>query len=155
VAVTIERVADLDADWPSIAALYEEFEAYNQAFEQRTLAPDWQRRLRERLRLHGDRAVLLANDGASAAGFIVAGIRREDGLAAQTTGYLSFAYVREQYRRQGIGRALLAEAEAWCRERGAPRVELDVFMENAAGREFWQDCGYRPISMTLTKAFKD
>ncbi len=150
-ACTIEAVTDLDAVWPELTALFLEFEAYHQAFQPRALLPDWQERLKQRLRLHDDRLVLLARAGVEPVGCLVGVVRRDDGLAFDTYGYLTYAFVREASRSLGAGRKLLQEAEAWCRERGANRIELDVFSENELGVGFWSRSGFRPLSLTMTK----
>jgi GNAT superfamily N-acetyltransferase len=150
----VERVLDLDAVWTDLTALFLEFEAYHQAFQPRQLLPDWQARLAQRLQLHYDRLILLARADGDAVGCLVGVIRRDDGLAADTYGYLTYAFVQESHRRGGVGRALLAEAEAWCRQRGATRVELDVFDENELAVGFWSASGFRPLSLTMSKTLE-
>jgi GNAT superfamily N-acetyltransferase len=147
----IERVRDLDTAWQDLTPLFLEFEAYHQAFQPRELVPEWQERLQQRLRLHDDRLVLLARARGQAIGCLMGVIRRDDGLAFDTYGYLTYAFVRESSRSMGAGRKLLQEAEAWCRERGASRVELDVFAENDLGVGFWTRSGFTTLSLTMTK----
>lgn len=45
-------------------------------------------------------------------------------LLVERFAYLSSAYVRPPYRRRGVLRALLREAEAWCRDRGIGDLRL-------------------------------
>ncbi|MDJ0825604.1 MAG: ribosomal protein S18-alanine N-acetyltransferase [Rhodobacter sp.] len=47
------------------------------------------------------------------------------------------------HRRQGIGRALLADFEAEARRRGARRAYLEVAAGNAAARRLYAAAGYR------------
>ena len=150
-AVLIEEVADLDAAWPKLRALFKEFESYNQAFEPRELVADWEGRLKLRFRLHKDRLILIARDSDDFAGCLITVVRRDEGLAADVFAYLSYAFIRPQYRAQGIGTRLLKQAEDWCRDRGARRIELDVFIENALGVRFWSHAGFRPHSTTMRK----
>ncbi len=58
-------------------------------------------------------------------------------------GYIQDVYTREGYRRQGVGRALVARLEAWMRERGVRRVELTAAAGNAQADAFWERRGYR------------
>jgi len=46
------------------------------------------------------------------------------------------------HRRQGIGRALMAAAEAWAREVGVHKLELHVFPYNDAAIALYEDMGY-------------
>jgi GNAT superfamily N-acetyltransferase len=150
-AFELERVTDLDAVWRDVTTLFLEFDAYHQAFQPRQLLPDWEDRLKDRLRLHDDRVILLARYKAEAIGCIVGVIRRNDGLGIDTYGYLSHAFVRERYRRAAVGRALVEAAEAWCRDRGATRIELDVVLKNALGYEFWTHSRYKWVTVTMMK----
>jgi GNAT superfamily N-acetyltransferase len=149
--VVIEEVKDLDAAWTKLRALFKEFEAYNQSFEPRDLVPDWEERLKSRFRLNEDRLILVARDSDDFAGCLIAVVRRDEGLATDVFAYLSYAFIRPEYRAQGIGTHLLKQAEDWCRARGARRIELDVFIENALGMRFWSHAGFRPHSTTMRK----
>jgi ribosomal protein S18 acetylase RimI-like enzyme len=58
------------------------------------------------------------------------------------------------YRRRGLGRALLAEAERQARARGLPAVALDTTMDNRPARSLYVNAGfdevaYRPATRTL------
>ncbi|MER2606029.1 MAG: GNAT family acetyltransferase [Siculibacillus sp.] len=46
-------------------------------------------------------------------------------------------------RREGIGRALVAAAEDWCRARGVPKINLLVRRENASVLAFYEALGWR------------
>jgi GNAT superfamily N-acetyltransferase len=54
---------------------------------------------------------------------------------------VSFLYVAETYRRQGIGSRLMARAESVARERGVASVYLDTFSFQAP--KFYEKHGYR------------
>jgi GNAT superfamily N-acetyltransferase len=149
--ISVERVRDLDASWHDLTSLFLEFEAFHKAFQPRELLADWEARLKERLHLNADRLVLLARAGEDAVGSLVGVIRRDDGLAFDTYAYLTYAFVREPHRRSGVGQMLLHAAEQWSIERGASRIELDVFAENHIGVEFWKRTGFRPLSLTMSK----
>jgi GNAT superfamily N-acetyltransferase len=45
-------------------------------------------------------------------------------------------------RRCGLGCALVAEALAWARERGAARVEVRVGARNPEAQAFWRAQGF-------------
>jgi GNAT superfamily N-acetyltransferase len=153
-AIEVERVEDVEARWAELRWLLIAFESYHQSFQPRRLLPDWEERLKQRLKPHDDRLILIAWTDAEPVGCLVVVVRRSDGLAFDTYGYLTYAFVREDVRSRGIGRQLLAYAEDWCRERGAERVELDVFGQNELGYHFWNGAGYGPLSLTLAKSLE-
>lgn len=57
-------------------------------------------------------------------------------------GEIEWLFVREEARRQGTGRALVAAVLAWLRERGVARVEIQVARANASGSAFWRALGF-------------
>ncbi len=60
------------------------------------------------------------------------------------TGYVSSVGVRDQWRRRGVGQALLAEAFAALRDRGQMRVVVEVDADAASGaRRLYERVGMR------------
>ena len=57
-------------------------------------------------------------------------------------GWVYYLAVAPGHRRSGFGRALMAAAEDWLRERGAPAVRLMVRQENALAGGFYRALGY-------------
>jgi ribosomal protein S18 acetylase RimI-like enzyme len=62
--------------------------------------------------------------------------------------------VLEPCRRRGIGRALMAAAEASARERGARRMVLDISAANADALRFYRSLGYLESGLVLRRALK-
>ena len=60
--------------------------------------------------------------------------------------------VDQRHRRTGVGRALMAAATAWARERGAKEVVLTVWAGNAVAEAFYAHLGYQVVSQALSKA---
>jgi ribosomal protein S18 acetylase RimI-like enzyme len=60
----------------------------------------------------------------------------------QTHAYISNLIVSEEAEGQGIGRALLAYAEAWARAEGYATLSLSVFAQNTAARALYQRAGF-------------
>ncbi|MGC8958890.1 MAG: GNAT family N-acetyltransferase [Chloroflexia bacterium] len=52
--------------------------------------------------------------------------------------------VRAEWRRQGLGRALLAEALRWAGRQGLP-VVLQTRRENLPARRLFEESGFRPV----------
>lgn len=79
--------------------------------------------------------ILLARDGASLVGSVMVGF---DGHR----GWVYYLTAAPDRKCQGIGRALMAAAEAWLKAHGCPKVQLMVRGDNAAAKGFYQAIGY-------------
>jgi ribosomal protein S18 acetylase RimI-like enzyme len=53
------------------------------------------------------------------------------------------------YRRQGIGKALIAHVHTWAREAGAQKAELSVWEFNQGAIQFYEELGYAIASRRL------
>lgn len=62
--------------------------------------------------------------------------------------------VTAAHRGQGIGRALLAAAEAHAREAGARELRITALAENGAAATLYRDAGYRPYLVTSSKSLE-
>jgi GNAT superfamily N-acetyltransferase len=56
-------------------------------------------------------------------------------------------FVEPDHRNLGMGHALLRSVEEWAKERGASGVSLQVAAANARARKFYEDLGFREISV--------
>ncbi len=81
--------------------------------------------------------VLVARAGGGIVGAVMTG---HDGHR----GALYYLGVDPDCRRGGVGRVLVRAAEAWCRSRGAPKLNLLVRSENQAVMAFYAALGYLP-----------
>jgi GNAT superfamily N-acetyltransferase len=61
---------------------------------------------------------------------------------AQGSWYVDALAVAEDARRQGVGRTLLADAEATARVKSATGVAIDTGLENAPARRLYESSGY-------------
>jgi GNAT superfamily N-acetyltransferase len=62
-------------------------------------------------------------------------------------------YVTPDHRSSGIGHALFEACQEWARERGANGVSLQVAADNTRGRKFYQELGFREVSVYQVKEF--
>ena len=65
--------------------------------------------------------------------------------------YVSELYVREEMRGQGIGRALLLEAERQARARGIGRLMIGVLAGNARAEVLYRRMGFAPHAIEMAK----
>ncbi|MDA2913116.1 GNAT family N-acetyltransferase [Acidobacteriia bacterium AH_259_A11_L15] len=96
--------------------------------------------LREFFRLPGVCAWVAEEEGGLV-GFVI--VRR----IGSDRGHVITLDVRQDRRRQGIGRALLQTAERWLAQQGARRVRLETAVENQAAVTFWQRMGYETLGV--------
>jgi ribosomal protein S18 acetylase RimI-like enzyme len=56
-------------------------------------------------------------------------------------------FVEPEHRNRGMGRALLRSVRAWAQERDADGISLQVAAANARGRKFYEELGFREVSV--------
>ena len=71
-------------------------------------------------------------------------------LDAQGYAHVNIVYVRPEFRRQGVTRALLGEFASRAREEGIGHMTLDVATRNEVGREVWRRLGFTEWALRLT-----
>ena len=67
-------------------------------------------------------------------------------------GYLSDLAVDTNWRRQGVGGALVERVAAWLREREITTIQLQYYDFNAAGEAFWEAMGFKPFYTRMWRA---
>jgi ribosomal protein S18 acetylase RimI-like enzyme len=63
-------------------------------------------------------------------------------------GMISDIAVSGDYRRMGIGEALVDEAAEWFAKKNIDRIEMRVVSANSVGRGFWEKMGFKPYMIT-------
>ena len=89
-------------------------------------------------------ALLIARDGAKAAGCVA--LRRVDA----GTGEMKRMFVREPYRRGGLGRRLALEVIQEAKKRNYRRMVLDTLPKLATAIALYRDLGFRETDPYLT-----
>jgi GNAT superfamily N-acetyltransferase len=86
-------------------------------------------------------AVLLAERAGQTVGLITVHLR--DGIHQETpVAQLTALVVAEAARGSGVGRELVAAAEAWARRHGAARIVVTTALHRAGAHEFYERLGY-------------
>ena len=57
-------------------------------------------------------------------------------------GWIYRAVTHRDHRRRGLARQMVARAEAWLAERGAPKINLQIDGANASAQAFWERVGF-------------
>lgn len=88
--------------------------------------------------------VFVADVAGEIAGFVEVGVRSHaDGCdPVRPVGFIEGWYVAPPHRRRGLGRALIAAAEAWCRALGCREVASDTWIENTDSQRAHEALGY-------------
>jgi ribosomal protein S18 acetylase RimI-like enzyme len=110
----------------------------------------WANYLREDIWGSDKWCVLVAEEKGKLVGQIAGELREwAPVFEPQTYGYVTDIVVDPDARRRGIGGALFNALEAWCRERGATHLQLQVLVSNPASQAFWREMGCSDYSDIL------
>jgi len=141
VALRRARSGDLDsiaALWGSLLALHAEIDPALRVIGDAVPASALAQLVED-----ANTAAWVAEAAARVVGFCA--VRVEDApraLSESRRAEITVIFVAADARRGGLGRALVAAASEWARERGAARVEVRVAARNAAGQAFWRSLGF-------------
>jgi ribosomal protein S18 acetylase RimI-like enzyme len=75
-----------------------------------------------------------------------------DQIDASRHAHIFLVYVAPQYRRQGIGSALMHHAETWAQQRGDRQIGLQVFADNFPAVSLYKSAGYQAVSLWMAKS---
>jgi len=88
-------------------------------------------------------AVWVAEREGACGAFCAARVERATTLAREACRVaIDEIAVAAEWRRGGLGRALIEAALAWAKQCGAERIEVRVAVRNAAGQAFWRSLGF-------------
>lgn len=76
-------------------------------------------------------------------------------FAAKTAINVHDLSVLPEFRGNGLGRALLAEVEAFARSRGYCKVTLEVHDSNDGAKKFYRELGFGPWDRPTLSLYKD
>jgi ribosomal protein S18 acetylase RimI-like enzyme len=93
---------------------------------------------------------LIALAGPEVAGYLVGSLTENAHPSIQYAALETIKVVPE-YRRQGVGSALVEDFRGWAREAGATRLSVDVAPRNAAAIGFYEAHGFIPATLVLER----
>ena len=92
--------------------------------------------------------LFVAESGDRTVGFISGELREgSPAFHPKTWASVDDVFVEPDHRNLGVGRALLESVKAWAKERGADGISLQVAAANERGRKFYEELGFREISV--------
>ena len=93
---------------------------------------------------NNDVAVFLAEGDGQNIGFAQCQLRHDyvEGTDSSPVGYLEGIFVREEYRRRGMARQLLAACEAWAKEQHCTEFASDCELDNYESFRFHLALGF-------------
>jgi len=63
-------------------------------------------------------------------------------------------FVRETYQNEGIATQLMDIAEAWAKDKGASKIELQLYTNNEKALQFYQSMGFNPFMALMERNVK-
>lgn len=95
-------------------------------------------------------AFLAEDDEASPLGFVELALRAfSDGCDSMPVPHLEGWYVEPLARGRGVGRGLIAAAEAWARARGFKELASDTEVHNGASLLAHEACGFEEVDRLI------
>lgn len=109
--------------------------------------------LLEALRRPTPQTLLLIAEGpeGSPAGYVFARTGT-DYFSNQPHAHIEVLAVEPRFEGQGLGRALLEQAETWADRQGYGQITLNVFARNERARQVYEHLGYQPETVHYRKS---
>jgi ribosomal protein S18 acetylase RimI-like enzyme len=102
----------------------------------------------ERLLANPQALVLVARDGASVVGHLVAYVSESSSTRQPVTyGVLRSLYVDPERRNSSIGGELTEAFVAWARTKGCAEAHVDSYASNEGAQRFYERLGFEPRSL--------
>ncbi len=143
VAVRVARTEDL----PALLAMWEELRRIGSRIERVVPVPDEDGLLDRLAAVTADpdsRALVATLDG-EVAGMTVLSVTAYAPLFDQRAVHTHYLHVRDGFRRQGVGKALLASAVSFADEVGAEHVLTSVLPQMRDTQRFYARLGFGPV----------
>jgi ribosomal protein S18 acetylase RimI-like enzyme len=152
------RAYDPAADYPALRACFCELQSFERQFEPSMPRPEdavdpYLADMLERCAASSGQVFVAERDGV-VAGFVCLMARVEPDLddSLEPYSYISDLVVRAAYRGRGIGRQLMAAAEAAARAAETKRLKVGVLVANKRAYEFYRAGGFREYTIQLVKS---
>jgi len=152
------RQYDPAADYPALRTCFVELQSWERQFEPSIPRPEEvaDAYLADMLKncAASSGLVFVAEQDGAIAGFVclMANLQSDLDESIEPYSYVSDLIVSAAYRSRGIGRQLMAAAEAAAREGKAKRLKVGVLAANRSAFEFYRAGGFREYAIQLVKS---
>ena len=89
-----------------------------------------------------NKIVLAAQRDKAVVGFVLASLKKVPYLRRPFVCTVDTVCVDQNYRHEGIGKALMTDLRRQCEQIGVDEIRLGVFAANTAGVSFYQSLGF-------------
>lgn len=78
-------------------------------------------------------------------GFINLSLRSDyvQGATSSPVGYVEGIYVKPKYRKQGVAKELIKQAEKWAKKQGCKELGSDAELKNRVSQKFHTNLGFK------------
>jgi aminoglycoside 6'-N-acetyltransferase I len=94
---------------------------------------------------------MVRDENGGAVAFMNLSLRSDyvPGATHSPVAYVEGIYVRDKYRKIGVGKALIQSAQQWAIDRGCIELASDALIENTASHDFHAKIGFREAERTV------
>lgn len=92
--------------------------------------------------------VMVAEMEGNIVGYTYGTVSHRTSYTPRSVGFINGIYVREPYRRRGIGTRLVWELCKFFNAESVEEVNLRYVLGNREGEEFWKSLGFKPVILT-------
>jgi ribosomal protein S18 acetylase RimI-like enzyme len=78
--------------------------------------------------------------------------KAQDQVTGEDLAYIFLLYVNPEYRRLGIGKALIEEGTNWAIAKNYQQISLQTFTNNQIALNLYQNLGFKQQSILLSKS---
>jgi aminoglycoside 6'-N-acetyltransferase I len=95
---------------------------------------------------------IVRDEDEKAIGFMNLSLRYDyvPGATQSPVAYVEGIYLKEEARKQGIGRYLIQYAEKWALENGCVELASDALLENKASHDFHTKVGFQEVERVVS-----
>ncbi len=104
------------------------------------------------LRSPREAGFIVRSEDGSAIAFMNLSLRFDyvPGATHTPVAYVEGIYVKDEYRKQGVGKFLIEYAQKWAIENGCVELASDALLENTASYEFHTKAGFQEVERVVT-----
>ena len=132
-----------------------EHTAYDPVYATASDAEKVMRRFLADLSSSSHSCLFVAERNGEVVGFLSGELREgSPAFKPKTWAAVEDIYVVPDHRSLGIGHALFGECREWAEQKGADGISLQVAAGNTRARKFYEDLGFREVSVYQVKEFE-